>query len=118
MRLCGKFVARVLIKYVYKRGYDMKKELLKGLTEDQIAKVKACGSNEEIFELAKKEGITLTDEQLEVVSSGGFLLFNTLKKIELTIKLVNVNKIIVIGPSGAGKSEMSRKLHDILDLPL
>ena len=29
-----------------------------------------------------------------------------------------MNKIIVIGPSGAGKSEMSRKLHDILDLPL
>ncbi len=41
-----------------------------------------------------------------------------IKKIELTIKIVNVNKIIVIGPSGAGKSEMSRKLHDILDLPL
>lgn len=46
----------------------MKQDLLKGLTEDQIAKVKACGSNEEIFELAKKEGVTLTDEQLEVVN--------------------------------------------------
>ena len=49
----------------------MKQDLLKGLTEDQIAKVKACGSNEEIFELAKKEGVTLTDEQLEAVNGGG-----------------------------------------------
>lgn len=46
----------------------MKIDLLKGLTEDQIAKVKARGSNEEIFEFAKKEGITLTDEQLEAVN--------------------------------------------------
>lgn len=29
-----------------------------------------------------------------------------------------MNKIIVIGPSGAGKSEMSRKLRDVLNLPL
>lgn len=30
----------------------------------------------------------------------------------------NINKVIVIGPGGAGKSEMSRKLRDILHLPL
>ena len=29
-----------------------------------------------------------------------------------------MNKIIVIGPGGAGKSEMSRRLRDILNLPL
>ena len=49
----------------------MKKELLKGLSDEQIAKIKACKNQEEILELAKKEGIELTDEQLEAVSGGG-----------------------------------------------
>ena len=49
----------------------MKNELLKGLTEDQIAKVKACKSHEELLALAKKEGIELTDEQLTAISGGG-----------------------------------------------
>ena len=48
----------------------MKEELLKGLTEEQIAKVKACKSTEEMLTLAKEEGIELTDEQLEAVSGG------------------------------------------------
>ena len=48
----------------------MKEELLKGLSEEQIAKVKACKSQEEIIALAKKEGVELTDEQLEAVSGG------------------------------------------------
>ena len=48
----------------------MKQELLKGLTEEQIQKVKACKSQEEILKLAKEEGIELTDEQLEAVSGG------------------------------------------------
>ncbi len=48
----------------------MKEELLKGLTEEQIAKIKACKSQEEILKLAKEEGIELTDEQLEAVSGG------------------------------------------------
>lgn len=48
----------------------MKEELLKGLTEEQIAKVKACKNNEEVLKLAKEEGIELTDEQLEAVSGG------------------------------------------------
>ena len=48
----------------------MKKELLKGLTKEQIAKVKACKNSEELLELAKVEGIELTDEQLEAVSGG------------------------------------------------
>lgn len=47
-----------------------------------------------------------------------FLLFNTFEKDRTYNKISCMNKIIVIGPSGAGKSEMSRKLHDILDLPL
>ena len=52
----------------------MKEELLQGLTEEQIAKVKACKSQEEILQLAKKEGVELTDEQLEAVSGGNCLV--------------------------------------------
>ena len=49
---------------------SMEKDLLKGLTEEQIAKVKACKNSEELLALAKEEGIELTDEQLEAVSGG------------------------------------------------
>ena len=49
----------------------MRKELLKGLTDEQIAKVEACKSSEEILALAKEEGVALSDEQLEAVSGGG-----------------------------------------------
>ena len=49
----------------------MKKELLKGLTEEQIAKVKSCKNHNELLALAKKEGVELTDEQLAVISGGG-----------------------------------------------
>ena len=48
----------------------MKEELFKGLTDEQIAKVKACKNQEEILKLAKEEGIELTDEQLTAVSGG------------------------------------------------
>ncbi len=49
----------------------MNKELLKGLSEEQFAKVKACKNSEELLELAKKEGVELTDEQLQVIAGGG-----------------------------------------------
>ena len=49
----------------------MKQDLLKGLTEEQIAKVKACKNHEELLALAKAEGIELSDEQLAAVSGGG-----------------------------------------------
>lgn len=48
----------------------MKSELLIGLTEEQIGKVKGCKSQEELLALAKEEGIELSDEQLEAVSGG------------------------------------------------
>ena len=48
----------------------MREELLKGLTDEQIAKIKACKNNDEILSVAKEEGIELTDEQLEAVSGG------------------------------------------------
>ena len=35
----------------------IKTELLKGLTEEQIAKIKACKSQEEMLAIAKAEGI-------------------------------------------------------------
>ena len=49
----------------------MKEELLKGLSEEQIGKIKECKNHEEILALAKSEGIELTEEQLEAVSGGG-----------------------------------------------
>ena len=49
----------------------MKQELLKGLTEEQIAKVKECKSLDEVVAIAKQEGIQLTDEQLQAVNGGG-----------------------------------------------
>ena len=49
----------------------MKQDLLKGLTEEQIARVKACKNSDELLEMAKKEGIELTDEQLSAISGGG-----------------------------------------------
>ena len=48
----------------------MKKELLKGLTEEQIAKVKACGNTADLIQLAKDEGVELNEEQLQAVSGG------------------------------------------------
>ena len=48
----------------------MRDELLKGLTKEQIAKVKACKNNEELLALARAEGVELSDEQLAAVSGG------------------------------------------------
>ena len=48
----------------------MRKELLKGLTDEQIKKLENCKDSEEILALAKEEGVTLSDEQLEAVSGG------------------------------------------------
>ena len=48
----------------------MKQGLLKGLSEEQIAKVKECKSEEELLKLVKDEGIELTEEQLAEVNGG------------------------------------------------
>ena len=48
----------------------MKSDLLQGLTEEQIAKLKTCKAQEDRLALAKAEGIELTDEQLEAVAGG------------------------------------------------
>ena len=47
-----------------------KQELLKGLSKEQIAKVKNCHNQEELLKIAKQEGIELSDEQLEAVNGG------------------------------------------------
>ena len=60
----------MIIFNVVRRALNMKDELLKGLNEEQIAKVKECKSEEDLLALAKQEGIELTDEQLEAVSGG------------------------------------------------
>ena len=49
----------------------MNKDLVKGLTKEQIDKVKACRNNDEVLKLAKEEGVELTDEQLTAISGGG-----------------------------------------------
>ena len=48
----------------------MRKELLKGLTEDQIKKVRACDDVNDLLQLAKDEGVELNDEQLAAVNGG------------------------------------------------
>ena len=48
----------------------MREELFKGLTEEQIEKIRACKSIEEILEVAKEEGVELSDEQLEAITGG------------------------------------------------
>ena len=48
----------------------MKEELLKGLSEEQLAKIKNCKNQEDLLKVAKEVGIELTPEQLEAVSGG------------------------------------------------
>lgn len=48
-----------------------RKELLKGLSEDQIAKVRDCANVNDLLVLAKDEGVELNEEQLEAVNGGG-----------------------------------------------
>lgn len=48
----------------------MKKELLEGLTEEQIAKVNECGDVNDLLQLAEDEGVQLNEEQLAAVSGG------------------------------------------------
>lgn len=48
----------------------MRKELLEGLTQEQIEKLRECKDAKEALELAKQEGIELNKEQLDAVSGG------------------------------------------------
>ena len=50
---------------------DRYQEFYDGLSEDLKAKVTSCKTAEELIELAKTEGIELSDEQLDAASGGG-----------------------------------------------
>ena len=58
----------------------MKKELLKDLSEEQVAKIKTCKSQDELLKLAKEEGVELTEDQLSAVSGGGCFSTNKCPK--------------------------------------
>lgn len=60
----------------------MRDELLIGLTQDQISRVKACRNSDEILKLARDEGVQLTDEQLEAINGGGCEESQRKRKIE------------------------------------
>ena len=49
----------------------VRKELLKGLTEEQIKMVSEFDDVSDLLQLAKDEGVELTDEQLNAISGGG-----------------------------------------------
>ena len=47
-----------------------REDLLKGLTKEQINKARECNSTAELLELAKQEGVELSEEQLKAISGG------------------------------------------------
>ena len=49
---------------------DKYKKLYDRLSDEMKAKVANCKSAEELMELAKTEGIELTDEQMDAISGG------------------------------------------------
>ena len=58
-------------KYVERSASVNIDELTANLTEEQKNAVAACESPEDIMALAKKEGYSLSDEELEFISGGG-----------------------------------------------
>ena len=66
--ICGNHNAIIKTQRIFKK---MREELLRDLTEEQKAKLKECKSVEEMIALAKKEGVTLNEEQLTAISGGG-----------------------------------------------
>ena len=49
---------------------DKYKEMYENLSDDLKAKVAICKTSEELMNLAKSEGIELTDEQMDAISGG------------------------------------------------
>ena len=49
---------------------DKYKEMFDGLSDEMKAKVTECKTSEELMNLAKTEGIELSDEQLDAISGG------------------------------------------------
>ena len=44
---------------------------IEDVSPEIIEKAKACETPEQIFALAKEEGIELTDEQMDIIAGGG-----------------------------------------------
>lgn len=53
---------------------------IENFTPEQVERAKACKTAEELFALAKQEGVELTDEQLDQVSGGSD--WNPLDEVE------------------------------------
>ena len=51
-------------------GKEILKEILKGLSDEDIAKVMACENMSDLLQLAKDEGFELTKEQLDAMRNG------------------------------------------------
>ena len=49
----------------------IKEELLKGLTKEQIEIVREFDDVNDLIQLAKDEGVELTEEQLSAITGGG-----------------------------------------------
>jgi len=79
----------------------MNDELFKGLTEEQIAKAKACKNSEELLQLAKAEGVELNEEQLAAVSGGG--CFSTVRCPYCNSDDVSVGSTHVASPNVCNK---------------
>ena len=79
----------------------MREELLKCLTEEQIAKVKGCKNQKDLLAIAKAEGIELTDEQLEAINSISQFLIFQIEKCQLNSALfyATICKIILYNRS-------------------
>lgn len=71
--------AKHVVRLICKGRSKIKAELLKGLTNEQIAKIRGCKSQEENLSIAKEEGIELNDEQLDAVPCGNCLANNSLR---------------------------------------
>ena len=59
----------------------MRKELLKGLTEEQIKKARECDVKD-LIQLAKDEGVELSEEQLDAIAGGACSAPEKRRKIE------------------------------------
>ena len=61
----------------------MKEELLKGLTEEQIAKVKACNNSDELLALAKEKGTPVIEKATAQVRESAIQVTkDVLKRLE------------------------------------
>ena len=49
---------------------NINEKILEALTDEMRAKVQACENSEDLIDLAKSEGVELSDKQMEDISGG------------------------------------------------